>query len=83
MCFVMFKKSFKYVWQASCLVLYRSALGRVWSTILVLEWVHMNMYDDKLSLSLKVKEFLKSSLKFKEKKRKKKFILKFSIRLSI
>ncbi|GMN31723.1 hypothetical protein TIFTF001_044621 [Ficus carica] len=29
-------KSFKYIWQASCLVLYRSALGRVWSTILVL-----------------------------------------------
>ena len=44
----------------------------------------MNMHDDKLSLSLKVKEFLKSSLKFKEKKRiKEKFILKFSIRLSI
>ncbi|GMN66059.1 hypothetical protein TIFTF001_035132 [Ficus carica] len=27
---------FKYVWQASYLVLYRYALGRVWSTILVL-----------------------------------------------
>ena len=31
----------------------------------------MNMYDDKLSLSLKVKEFLKSSLKFKEKNKRK------------